>query len=189
MIHMHNAQDNDIIDLVLKGQQKAFAVLVERYQHYVYTLTLRYIHAPEEAEELAQDVFVKAYSSLSSFNRSSKFSTWLYTIARNTCLSQLRKKNTPHDELKEEYINLHENSDPAEKRSEKEQLIKAINMLQHSERVILSLFYIQEQSIQEVSTITGDTISNVKVKLHRARKKLKEILEQHFKEELTDKYK
>lgn len=189
MIHMHNAQDNDIIDLVLKGQQKAFAVLVERYQHYVYTLTLRYIPTQEEAEELAQDAFIKAYNSLSTFNRSSKFSTWLYIITRNTCLSHLRKNNIRFDELNEEHTKLAEDGNNMEHRSEKEQLAKAINMLQQSERIILTLFYLQEQSIQEVSKITGDSVSNVKVKLYRARKRLKEILEQHFKEELTDKYK
>lgn len=186
MIYMHHAPDNDIIDLVLKGQQKAFAVLVERYQHYVHTLALKYIQQQEEAEELAQDVFVKAYNALADFNRASKFSTWLYTITRNTCLSHLRRSNIIYDKITDEHTELPIHQLTVEKRSKKEQLNKAIEMLPKSERITLTLFYLHEQSIQEVSMITGDNTNNVKVRLYRARKKLKEIIEQHFKEELSD---
>ena len=184
MIYMHNASDNDIIDLVLKGQQKSFAILVERYQHYVYTLTLRYINDTQQAEETAQDTFIKAYNALHAYNKKSKFSTWLYTIARNTCLSHLRKNNIAFEEIKDDNFG-YNTTLPVEQKSEKEQLYSAIKMLSKQEGEILTLFYLHEQSIEEIEQITGLTKSNIKVNLYRARKNLKVILEQHFSEELT----
>src|SRR6187455_2965609 len=84
--------DNEIISRVLKGEQNAYAELVSRYQAYVFTLVLRMIKSREDAEEVAQDIFIKAYRSLADFKGASKFSTWLYTITTTTCLSFLRKK-------------------------------------------------------------------------------------------------
>ena len=84
--------DEQIINRILKGDQSAFALLVEQYQNYVFTLVLRFTENREDAEEIAQDVFVKAYRSLADFRGDSKFSTWLFTITRTTCLSFLRKK-------------------------------------------------------------------------------------------------
>src|SRR6187397_3229759 len=84
--------DNEIISRVLKGEQNAYAELVNRYQAYVFTLVLRMIKSREDAEEVAQDVFIKAYRSLADFRGQSKFSTWLYTIATTTSISFLRKK-------------------------------------------------------------------------------------------------
>ena len=84
--------DNEIISRVLKGEQNAYAELVNRYQAYVFTLTLRMIKSREDAEEVAQDVFIKAYRSLADFRGESKFSTWLYTITNTTCITFLRKK-------------------------------------------------------------------------------------------------
>ena len=78
--------DNEIISRVLKGEQNAYAELVNRYQAYVFTLVLRMIKSREDAEEVAQDVFIKAYRSLADFRGESKFSTWLYTIANTTSL-------------------------------------------------------------------------------------------------------
>ncbi|HEY4156176.1 MAG TPA: sigma-70 family RNA polymerase sigma factor, partial [Puia sp.] len=84
--------DTEIISRVLHGEQAIFAQLVERYQNYVFTLVLRLIENREDAEETAQDVFVKAYRSLADFRGESKFSTWLFTIARTSSISFLRKK-------------------------------------------------------------------------------------------------
>ena len=85
--------DTDLIALVLKGDQSAYAALVERYQNFVFTIVLRYVKSREDAEEVAQDVFVKAYRSLADFKGTSKFSTWLYTITTTSSISFLRKKN------------------------------------------------------------------------------------------------
>src|SRR6516225_7148823 len=84
--------DTEIISRVLKGDQNIFAPLVQRYQNYVFTLALRFTDNREDAEEISQDVFVKAYRSLADFRGESKFSTWLYTIVRTSCITFLRKK-------------------------------------------------------------------------------------------------
>lgn len=183
--YMHDATDNDIIDDILKGQQKPFAILVERYQHYVYTLTLRYIKDNQEAEEIAQDIFVKVYHALHTFNKNSKFSTWLYTIARNTCLSHLRKTNPKFEEIQDDNIGYNA-SFPIEQKSEKEQLSLAINKLTKQEGEIITLYYLHEQTIEEIEHITGLSKSNIKVRLYRARKNLKTILEQYANSVLID---
>ena len=84
--------DTEIISRVLNGEQQAYALLVERYQNYVFTLCLRLIENREDAEEVAQDIFVKAYRSLADFRGDAKFSTWLYTIVRTSSITFLRKK-------------------------------------------------------------------------------------------------
>src|ERR1700747_1750891 len=100
---MHEQLDDiAIIQLILKGQQAAYATLVDRHQQYVFTLALRYVNNRELAEELAQDVFVKAYKYLADFKGNCKFSTWLYTIVNTTCLSHLRKKKDETILLEEE---------------------------------------------------------------------------------------
>lgn len=175
------SQDSDIIRQVLAGQQQAFAILVERYQHFVFTITLRFVDNREEAEELAQDVFVKAYRSLSHFRGESKFSTWLYTITHNTCRSHKRKK-------KEAIVTLEEHHEqvaaPEDRKHSKNMIQQAIKQLPETDAQIITLFYLAEQSIEETGQILGLSQSNVKVRLFRARQKLKEILEAEYKEEL-----
>ena len=87
-----NFDDIALIQIILQGQQPAYGVIVKRYESYVFTLVMRFVNNRELAEELAQDVFVKAYRYLADFKGNSKFSTWLYTIVNTTCLSHLRKK-------------------------------------------------------------------------------------------------
>ena len=95
--------DTDLIGLVLKGDQQAYAGLVDRYQHFVFTLALKYTGSREDAEEVSQDVFVKAYRSLADFRGGSKFSTWLYRITSNCASTQLgRRARHRHDELDDE---------------------------------------------------------------------------------------
>src|SRR6266487_3427321 len=96
--------DNEIITRVLRGEQALYSDLVKRYQNFVFTITLRYTPNREDAEEIAQDVFVKAYRSLADFRGESKFSTWLYTIAVNTCITFLRKKKPETRSLTDEKI-------------------------------------------------------------------------------------
>ncbi|HPZ88599.1 MAG TPA: sigma-70 family RNA polymerase sigma factor, partial [Flavihumibacter sp.] len=98
--------DNDIIQLVKTGDQQAYATLIERYQQLVFSIVLRYVDNREDAEELAQDVFVKAYRSLADFRGDSKFSTWLYSIASTTCLSFLRKRKPDLQSLDNEKVSL-----------------------------------------------------------------------------------
>src|SRR5882672_3320260 len=94
--------DIEIIGKVLSGDQQAYALLVNRYQSYVFTLALRFTKNREDAEEVSQDIFIKAYRALADFRSASKFSTWLYTIVNNTCITFLRKRKLETHSLDKE---------------------------------------------------------------------------------------
>ncbi len=185
--------DSVIITLVLNGNQQAYAMLVNRYQQFVFTLVLRIVPSREEAEEIAQDVFVKAYKSLAGFNGTSKFSTWLYTIANNTALSFLRKKKIPLQSLDNEQTMFEADSKDSgmqanliEQKSKSHMLTSAIALLSADDAHIITLFYKAEQTLEEIGQILGIENSAVKVRLFRARNRLKEKLETNFKQELID---
>lgn len=189
---MHDREaDHTIIRRVTGGQSDAYATIVRRYQQYVFTLVLRYVPQRELAEELAQDVFVKAYNFLSDYREESKFSTWLYTIVHTTCLSWLRKKPSPVRSLDEDELQhavlpyaQHSAGNTTEQRSQKMMIESAINMLRPDDAEVLTLYYQAEQSIEEIALITGTPPGTIKVKLHRARLKLRNILTKHFPAEL-----
>jgi RNA polymerase sigma-70 factor (ECF subfamily) len=186
----HQQTDNEVIQQVLQGNQQAFAVLVSRYQQFVFTIVLRYVINREEAEELAQDVFVKAYRYLADFKGQSRFSTWLYTITQTTCLSFLRKKPDPSTFLEEERLvyltdrQMHTVQDRAEKKEHTAVIDTAISRLSTTDAQIITLFYKAEQSLEEIAQILGIPANTVKVKLHRARHRLKDIMETYFAQEL-----
>ena len=188
---MHHLSDQDIILLVLQGNTRAYAVLVDRYKSYVFTLSLRFFPDANDAEEAAQDVFIKAYKALNSYNATAKFSTWLYSITTNTCISRVRQnRNTIIHQSEEQMIFHagHENNteQKQDQKYKKEIINKAITMLPEDESLIVYLFYTHEQSIDEICHIMNINRSNAKVKLHRARKKLREIMDTHFKNELDE---
>ncbi len=185
--------DSVIIKLVLNGNQQAYALLVNRYQQYVFTLVLRMVKSREEAEEVAQDVFIKAFRALASFNGESKFSTWLYTITHNTSLSFLRKKKVVIHSLDNETVMLEADSKDSgmeanlvEQKSKNQMLDKAIALLSADDAHLISLFYKAEQSLDEIGQILGIESNAVKVRLFRARTRLREKLETNFKQELMD---
>lgn len=184
------AGDNEIISRVLQGDQQIFTELVNRYRHLVFTIALRYTANREDAEEIAQDVFVKAYRSLADFRQDSKFSTWLYAISTNTCITFLRKKKiVTYSLANEKVFELASNTDiingkETEHKSKAELMNRAIRLLNADDATILTLFYKGEQSLEEIGKIMGITSNNAKVKLHRARQRLKEKLESYFAKEL-----
>lgn len=187
--------DNEIISRVLKGEQNAYAELVNRYQGYVFTLVLRMIKSREDAEEVAQDVFVKAFRSLADFRGESKFSTWLYTIASTTSITFLRKKKLDiHSLDNEKVFELADNKDSGfranliEQKSRANMVTKAIGLLSPDDAEIITLFYKVEQSLDEIAKILGLETNTVKVRLHRARTRLKEKMEKHFSEEVKNIY-
>lgn len=187
--------DIEIINRVLKGEQQAYAELVNRYQNYVFTLTLRFIKSREDAEEVAQDIFVKAYRSLADFRGASKFSTWLYTIVNTTCITFLRKKKLNVESLDNEIVfekaantDAGFNANQVEQKSKVNMVNAAIKMLSHDDSEILTLFYQAEQSLEEIGKILGIEPNTVKVRLHRARVRLKEKMETSFSEEIKNIY-
>lgn len=172
--------------MVLQGRKDAFATLVARYQDYVFALVLRYIAQREEAEEIAQDVFIKAYRSLASFKGESRFSTWLYTIAHTTCISHLRKKPSGHIATDHETMAALPLGGTlaaptlSERKSQAAMLEQAIGRLSAGDAQVVTLFYQGEQSIEEIARILDASPNTIKVKLHRARGRLREILVRLF---------
>ena len=187
--------DNEIISRVLKGEQNAYAELVNRYQAYVFTLVLRMVKRREDAEEVAQDVFVKAYRSLADFRGESKFSTWLYTIANTTSITFLRKKKLDVRSLDNEKVfEVADSKDSGlranlvEQKSRVNMVNEAIAMLSPDDAEIITLFYKAEQNLEEISRILRLETNTVKVRLHRARTRLKEKMEKNFSEEVKNIY-
>jgi RNA polymerase sigma-70 factor (ECF subfamily) len=186
--------DRELIDRVLAGDTRAYQGLVERYQHMVFTLAVRLLRNRELAEETAQDVFVKAYLGLKGFRGGSKFSTWLYKIAYYRILdvaeAEGRKPGLRSDLLPEK-ITARSLDDTWSQLMEKERravLDEALGRLDPADRALLSLFYLQEQSLQEVSEITGLNPGTVKVRLFRARERLRESLETHMNGKILEDY-
>jgi RNA polymerase sigma factor (sigma-70 family) len=185
--------DNEIIALILKGDQQAYATLVNRYKSYVFTLALRFTKSREDAEEVSQDIFIKAYRYLNDFRGDSKFSTWLYTIVNTTCITFLRKKKLQvHSLDNEKVFEVADSQDSglranmAEQKSRIAMVNNAINLLGADDAEIITLFYKNEQTLEEIASILGIEPNTAKVRLHRARTRLKEKMVTHFSEEVKN---
>ena len=185
--------DIELIEQTLAGNQAAYADLVKRHQRFVFTLALRFAKNREDAEEIAQDCFIKAYRSLSAFQRQSKFSTWLYSIVYTTAMTFLRKKRVDTDSIDDEntYIQSENSSsshdvNSAENKSRSYYLNQAIAQLMPDDAAIITLFYMGEQSLDEIGKALGIEANTVKVKLFRARQRLKEKLEHNLKHEVKE---
>ncbi|TFF40201.1 RNA polymerase sigma factor [Mucilaginibacter psychrotolerans] len=185
--------DIELIEQTLAGNQSAYADLVKRHQRFVFTLALRFTKGREDAEEVAQDCFVKAYRSLGSFQQQSKFSTWLYSIVYTTAMTFLRKKRVDTSSIDDDeaYIQI-ENKPGAydahniENKSRSFYLNQAIAQLLPDDATIITLFYKGEQSLDEIAQTLGIEANTVKVKLFRARQRLKEKLERNLKHEVKE---
>ena len=178
------------IERVKGGDREAFGGLVDTYKDMVYTLCLRMLTSEADAEEAAQDVFVKAFRSIGNFQAKSKFSTWLYRIAYNHCISVIRKKvklidlvdEVPEGEPDQGEMNGLE-SLSAEERSR--YLKMAIDSLAETDAVVVTLFYYDELSLEEIAKVTGLSNSNIRIKLHRSRKKMYQVICENLKSEVS----
>lgn len=186
--------DQTYIDLTLQGDTNAFAFLVDKYKTMIFTLALKMVKSREEAEEISQDTFIKAFKNLSKFKGESKFSTWLYKIGYRTALDSLKKHKEKYstdtiDEITFNKIKSTENILEGIERKERAEIINnCILRLPEDERTILWMFYFDELSLKEIITITNFSEANVKVKLHRARKRLLSIIKQNVEPELINHY-
>ena len=187
--------DNELISKVLSGDQQAYAGLVNRYQNYVFTLAMRFTKNREDAEEVSQDIFIKAYRALADFRGASKFSTWLYTIVNTTCITFLRKKKLEvHSLDNEKVFEVADSQDSGmranlvEQKSRVAMVSNAIKMLSSDDAEVITLFYKSEQTLEEIALILGIESNTAKVRLHRARTRLKEKMETYFVQEVKDLY-
>lgn len=191
---MAQPDDRYCIDRILAGDTQAFAPLVDRYKNLVYTLALRLIKNTEEAEEAAQDTFIKAFRSLDKFKGESKFSTWLYKITYNTCLDRLKKqKAAPYAVAIDDYgtRQLADTENVLDALDEQERHLALQDCLQQlpgDEAFLLTLYYFEEQSLEEIAKVLGIKANNVKVKLFRCRKRLGEVLRTRLEPEMISIY-
>lgn len=184
--------DNLYIQKVLNGDYSGFSYFVDNYRDMAYTIAIRIINNNEDAEEIVQDSFLKAFKSLHKFRLDSKFSTWFYKIVVNNSLSKIKKRKTILENIdlnKISDISLEEIESAYSllSHSERQKYINlALDRLNTEDRLLLTLYYLNENTFEEITEITEIKKENLKMKIHRARKKMYVVLEKELKSELKD---
>jgi len=177
-----NPQEDHLVKALKSGDRRAFERLVRLHQHLVYALCLRMLCNPQEAEDVAQDVFISLFQSIQSFRQECLLSTWLYRITRNRCLNHI-KANRRHGASKEEPLNEEtcpateegEASQPEQQMAQKEQralVEEEISRLSEEHRELLLLRDIEQLEYEQIQAITGLPMGTIKSRLHRARMEL-----------------
>jgi RNA polymerase sigma-70 factor (ECF subfamily) len=175
-------EDKELVERCLQGDAGAFEGLVSRYQEPVYRVVRRFLGNREDALEISQETFARAWQKLAMFDPSRKFSTWIFTVAGNLARDVLRRKKRRPEVLETEMIvslpggDRPENS--AVQREEAERLRAAVETLSEDKRLAVVLRYFEGMPLAEVAEITGTEVSTLKVRLFRARKDLMKMLEQ-----------
>jgi RNA polymerase sigma factor (sigma-70 family) len=174
MMH-HN--DTQLIGRILEGDTSGYAVLVERYKDLAYTIAYRILGQREDAEEVVQDAFVKAFQNLSAFRQKAKFSTWLYRIVYNTAISKQRQRKPGWQSIDEVTVPYNLMEFMAEEEEDRHKILEtAMKRLPEEDRILLTLYYVDESSVDDLHVILSISRANVKTKLFRARKKLQELI-------------
>ncbi len=178
--------DEELVKRCQRGEVQAFDQLVRRYQNKVFGLAYRMLGIREEAEDLAQDIFIKAFQSLNGFKGESRFSTWLYRIATNRCLNRLKEERRRNPGLFSSLLTpdsvLSTKDDPSsphlrlEKKALQELVQSRIKELKGEHRLILVLRDIQGLSYEDIAVVLNLEIGTVRSRLHRARMELKGLL-------------
>lgn len=180
MSHEGEYEDILIVNQILGGQKDLFRLLVRRYDRQIYAMGMGFLRNVEDARDFVQDVFLKVYRNLSSFEGRARFSTWLYKIAYNTALNAVNRRK--------EYRSLAEGQEEADARDEgpeevllrkaaKNAVIEGIKGLPERYRVCVDMFFFFERSYQEIEAITGFPVNTIKSHVFRAKKLLREALE------------
>jgi RNA polymerase sigma-70 factor (ECF subfamily) len=174
---MTNDPDISLVESIISGDQQAFAELVDKHKSYAYTIAFKILQSRPEAEEAAQDSFIKAYHALSGFNRQSKFSTWLYRIVFNTAITYKRKNKQQFQSIENTVVEYdQENEASLEKTDKKKYIEQALTRLNEADRTALTLFYLEEFSLEEIAEIMNAQANTIKVRIHRARQRLADEL-------------
>jgi RNA polymerase sigma-70 factor (ECF subfamily) len=169
---MDNENDILCVQRIKSGDIQAFTMIVEKYGEMIFTVVRKIVVNKEDAEDIVQEVFIKVFKALERFREESEFATWLYRIAYNTTISELRKKKM-YFVPAEDNLLIYDNLDEHEEVEIKLQYLeKALKRLSPDEAFLITLHYMDEQSIESISKISNLSVSNIKVKLHRIRKKL-----------------
>lgn len=177
-------EEHLLIDRILAGEERCYAELVDQYKSYAYTIAYKIVNDRAEAEEVAQDAFIKAYNYLRNFNRQARFSTWLYRIVFNTAISYKRKNRIRTEDIENKHVENPERADSAIEREDKQQFVnKALKKLNEADQLAIQLFYIKEFSLEEVAVMMDQNVNTIKVRIHRARQRLADELKNMLKKE------
>jgi RNA polymerase sigma-70 factor (ECF subfamily) len=175
--------DDFYIERIIDGDADAFNYLVNQYTDLAFSIAFRIVKNTEDAEEIVQDSFMKVYKYIKNFRRDSKFSTWLYKIVYNTAITKsnknLKSSSLSYDdnlEVNNDMVSVASNIASLKKEEQKKFINLALDKLNEIDSLLLSLYYLSENTIEEIEEITGFSKSNIKTRMHRARKKMYEEL-------------
>jgi len=183
--------DDQYLDKVLSGDIQAFRYFVEKYRDMAFGIAMGIAGNREEAEEIVQDAFVRAFRGLANFRREARFSSWLYRIVVNEGLKNAEKKKNgwnkgTQGELPETAVSDLNNGLQQMERAEKQRIVQQVlSRLKPREALVLQLFYLHELSIEEIEESTGFTVPQIKVLLHRGRKSFYALLQTEYAKELS----
>ncbi|MCB0571186.1 MAG: RNA polymerase sigma factor [Phaeodactylibacter sp.] len=185
--------DETLIEMALRGNQQAYTLLAYRHESLLKAVIRRFFTDPNEVEETLQDTYIRAFQSMRNFRGDCKFSSWLYRIALSVSINRL-KSNQRHalrvdSSIGPDNLNLGyapDEMNKVEKEETRRWLLQAMSLLSGHDAWVLQLFYLEEQSIQEICKASGWTESNVKSKLSRARQRLRSIIEAQFSRHLMN---
>ena len=176
-------EDQLLVERARRGDKNAFAQIVETYQTPVYNLAYRMLGNANDAEDAAQETFLRGYTQLKKFHADQKFATWLLSIDAHYCIDRLRRRRFLWISLEDSPLNETLMSDAPElddgllRQESQQQIEKLLERLTPPSRLVVVLRYWHDQSIEEIAKTTGDSISAVKVKLYRARQALAKVLQ------------
>lgn len=177
-------EEDHLIDRILGGDERSYAELVQAHKSFAFTIALKIVENRPEAEEVAQDAFIKAFHYLKNFNRQARFSTWLYRIVFNTAISYKRKNRQLFESIENKGLEHHEQADTELERNDKQAFVEqAMKKLNEADQLAIQLFYMKEFSLEEVAGIMGQNINTIKVRVHRARLRLADELKLMLKQE------
>jgi RNA polymerase sigma factor (sigma-70 family) len=182
----------ELIQQLRAGDELAFKKLVETYQDMVFNTALGIVQNPEDAEDVAQEVFIQVYRSIDQFKGDARLSTWIYRITTTKALDHIRSRKRkkrfafitslfgPNDELVHDPVDFHHPGVSLDKKEEAALLFKMINQLPENQKVAFNLHRTEGLSYQEIADIMGLSVSAVESLLFRARQNLRKLLEKHF---------
>lgn len=177
------SMDEELIEGIRQGNEKLILSFIETYQDQVFGQAFKMIKNKHEAEEICQDVFIKIFRKIEGFKKDSKLSTWIYRITFTTCQDAIKKKKRRpklvdiDDAASSSWVILHNALDQMETDEQRIIIDKAIEKLEYKDAILIDLYHLRELQISEISKIMDMTKSSIKVRLLRARKKLKVFLE------------
>ncbi len=191
-------QEKDLVEQAKQGSIQAFETLILTYEKMVYNIAFRMLQHSEDARDISQEVFLKAYRSLENFDGKSKFSTWLYRIAVNTCIDEIRKQKGKLTYSLEEELESAEGSyqkqfadagqtpeDSLLHQEMQKEVVDALNTLSEEHKTVVVLRDIQGFSYEEIAKMTNTTLGTVKSRIARARSQLKNTILQNREQKKT----